>query len=212
GMRSHLSGAVNYAVSGQAPTAVLSVAPATGIAPLDVSASTAASTAASGTIASSSIDFGDGSPATAGPNAAHTYIAPRTYTVTATVKDQHGMSANTTQTVTVVNQPPLAALSVTPSSGIAPVSVTATTATSSDPDGSIASSIIDFGDGTAVSGPSATHTYSTPGTYTVTATVYDNLNASAKATQIVTVAQNVPPVVTLAVTPSAGTAPLTVTA
>jgi PKD repeat protein len=86
------------------------------------------------------------------------------------------------------NQPPKAAVSVNPASGSAPLNVTASTASSTDADGSIASSTINFGDGTAtVTGTSANHTYTAAGTYTVTATVKDNLDASSQATTKVTV-------------------------
>ena len=47
--------------------------------------------------------------------------------------------------------------------------------------GSIASSTIDFGDGTVMSGPSAAHKYATPGRYIVTATAVDNAGASGIA-------------------------------
>jgi hypothetical protein len=67
-------------------------------------------------------------------------------------------------------------------------SVTANTSSSTDPDGSIASSSISFGDGsTAVAGPSATHQYTAAGTFTVVATVTDNVGASSTITKAVTV-------------------------
>jgi PKD repeat protein len=47
--------------------------------------------------------------------------------------------------------------------------------------GSIASSTIDFGDGTKMTGASAAHAYATPGRYTVTATGVDNAGASSVA-------------------------------
>ncbi|HEU5401076.1 MAG TPA: PKD domain-containing protein [Terriglobales bacterium] len=72
------------------------------------------------------------------------------------------------------NQPPVAKLSLNKSSGIVPLTITASTSVSYDPDGSISSSKIDFGDGTVLSGPTASHTYSKVDTYTVTAWVYDN--------------------------------------
>jgi len=63
----------------------------------------------------------------------------------------------------------------------ADLTVTASTSGSSDPDGSITGSTIDFGDGTVMSGNNATHKYSNPGTFTVTATVVDNGGASSVA-------------------------------
>src|SRR5260370_7660016 len=61
------------------------------------------------------------------------------------------------------------------------LTVKASTAGSFDPDGSIARTSIDFGDGTMVQSARATHTYQTAGTFTVTATAVDNMGASAVA-------------------------------
>jgi hypothetical protein len=47
--------------------------------------------------------------------------------------------------------------------------------------GNIASSIIDFGDGTVMNGPRAAHQYATAGRYIVTATAFDNAGASSVA-------------------------------
>src|SRR5207248_2742959 len=60
-----------------------------------------------------------------------------------------------------------------------------------DPDGSIASTSIDFGDGTVVTGSSASHTYSQVATYTVRAIITDNAGASMTASQQVTVTPGV---------------------
>jgi PKD repeat protein len=84
------------------------------------------------------------------------------------------------------NQPPNAVLSVSPTSGTAPLAVTASTSNSTDADGTIASSRIDFGDGTVVTATNASHTYSTAGTYTVRATITDNVGASSNASATVT--------------------------
>jgi parallel beta-helix repeat protein len=72
---------------------------------------------------------------------------------------------------------PTAAVTLTPGSGTAPVSVTADASDSTDGDSTpIASYRFDFGDGTAVgpqSSPVASHLYTTPGTYTVLVSVTD---------------------------------------
>ena len=75
------------------------------------------------------------------------------------------------------NQAPVASLSLSTTSGAAPLAVTASSAGSHDPDGSITAVKLDFGDGTVVSGGAGfahTHTYHTSGIYTVTLTVADN--------------------------------------
>jgi len=79
------------------------------------------------------------------------------------------------------DQPPVVNIAV---SQPQPLTITVSTAGSTDPDGSLASSTIDFGDGTAAAaGPSATHTYQSVGTYDITATVVDNAGASSVAIQ-----------------------------
>jgi PKD repeat protein len=84
-------------------------------------------------------------------------------------------------------QPPVARLSVTPGSGTAPMTVTASTLASTDPQASALASTITFGDGAAATGPTASHTYANPGRYTVTATVMDALHLQSQATASVSI-------------------------
>lgn len=62
------------------------------------------------------------------------------------------------------------------------------TATASDPDGTVDGISWDLGGGQTASGPSVTHTFAQPGTYSVSATVTDDDGASTIATRAVTVA------------------------
>ena len=171
------------------PVAALAVTPATAVAPVSVTASTAGSSDPDGTIATSSINFGDGSAAVSAASATHVYNSAGTYTVTATVTDNLGATATKSATVVVTsaNKPPIAAVSATPSSAYGPASVSVSAAGSSDPDGTIASTVLNFGDGTTANAVSASHTYSTAGIYTITATVTDNKGASSSASTSVTV-------------------------
>ena len=91
----------------------------------------------------------------------------------------------------VANQPPTVALTATPTSGTATLLVSASTAGSTDPDGSITSTTLDFGDGTVMTGASGSHSYTKSGTFVLKATVTDNLGASSAALATITVA---PPV------------------
>ena len=75
------------------------------------------------------------------------------------------------------DQPPGIQLKISPTG---PLAYTASVAGSS---GSIARSQIDFGDGTVVSGPSASHTFTSVGNYLITAWVYDAAGASSVAVQ-----------------------------
>src|SRR5690348_3551801 len=86
------------------------------------------------------------------------------------------------------DQAPIAQLTINPSSGPAPLFVSASSAGSSDPDGFIVSGRIDFGDGTVVNALNATHTFVNRGTYTVTLTVTDNAGVFASTQKKVTVA------------------------
>jgi hypothetical protein len=67
------------------------------------------------------------------------------------------------------------------------------------------SSWIDFGDGTVVNATTANHTYDTPGTYTITATIYNNSGRSSRQQATVTVnTVNPAPPTPLSVTPNSG--------
>ena len=95
----------------------------------------------------------------------------------------------------VTDLPPAASLAVSPSSGTAPLAVTADASASTDTDATpIASYRFDFGDGSAAVGPqagaTATHTYTSAGTFTVAVTVKDTAGLASTATTEVTVKQN----------------------
>ena len=85
--------------------------------------------------------------------------------------------------------PPTAKLGVSPSSGTAPLSVTADASGSTTGSSPISSYSFDFGDGTTVgpqSSATASHTYQSAGTYKVTVTVTDGNNLTSTASQTVT--------------------------
>jgi PKD repeat protein len=203
----------------QPPTAVLTVSPSSGTTPLVVSATGSASHDAQGhAVSRSSINFGDGSTV-AGPTASHTYNTAGTYTVTLTVWDSNNLSDTASAQVVASplnNPPPVAALQVTPSSGTAALTVSASMAGSTDLAGTITSSVINFGDGTVVSGPNASHVYASAGSFTVTGTVRDSRGMSASATAHVSVSAppttHKAPNAVLQVSPQAGAAPMMVTA
>lgn len=88
--------------------------------------------------------------------------------------------------------PPTAAFSATCSGATCAFDGRAT----ADPDGSVASYVWNFGDGTTGTGATLSHTYPETGTYDVTLSVTDNDGAQASTTQAVSVVApaNVPPV------------------
>jgi PKD repeat protein len=113
-----------------------------------------------------------------------------TRTVTFVASNALTGSASTVITIQSFNQPPVAALSVTPSTGNAPLLVTANATGSTDPDGTIASYLFNFGDGSTAgpqASPTATHSFAA-GTWTVTVTVTDNNGGTNSRTASVLVA------------------------
>ena len=184
----------------QPPTASFTAA----TSPLQVDVDGSTSTDTDGTIVSYGWDFGDGNVAT-GVTSTHTYAAPGTYTVTLTVTDDAGGTASTAQQVIVpdvpANQPPTAAFTATPT----PLAVAVDGSASSDPDGTVTTYSWDFGDGATDTGVTASHTYATAGTYTVSLTVADDDGAAATTTQSVIVPDvpvNGDPVASFTATPS----------
>lgn len=75
---------------------------------------------------------------------------------------------------TPVNVTPTARATSSASSGVPPTAISFSASGSTDPDGTIVSYAWNFGDSTAATGSSATHTFAANGVYTVTLTVTDN--------------------------------------
>jgi PKD repeat protein len=164
----------------QAPTAAFSTSAANLVASFDASNSSDPD----GTVASYNWDFGDGSTGT-GKTPSHTYGAAGSFVVALTVTDDRGATNSVTHSITV------SAANVTPTASFNSTATNATAAfdasASIDPDGTIASYAWTFGDGTAGSGVSTSHTYATSGTYTVTLVVTDNRGATGTVDHSVTV-------------------------
>lgn len=88
--------------------------------------------------------------------------------------------------------PPVAALTVAPATGPAPLLVTAGASNSTDPQGQALTFSFSFGDGTTAgpqSSPRATHTFTDSGNYTVTVTATDTAGLSDTASASVVTTQ-----------------------
>jgi PKD repeat protein len=129
-----------------------------------------------------------------------TYTAPFSVTTTSTIKfrawDTAGNVETTNSQVVQItpDTAPVSRLTVTPTSGVAPLSVTADASASTDTDPApIASYAFNFGDGSSVvtqTSPITTHTYTRTGTFTLTVTVKDTVGLSSSASQPVVSQQN----------------------
>jgi PKD repeat protein len=151
---------------------------------VDVDAS--GSSDADGTIASYDWDFGDGATAT-GVTASHTYAGATDTFITLVVTDNDGLMATVSQAVSVKPAvlPPVAIFTVSNPDNTLVVNVDGSA--SYDPDGIVVSYDWDFGDGAVATGMTASHTYATPGTWTIALTVTDNNAMTGSATYEVTV-------------------------
>jgi len=144
-----------------------------------------------GTIANYAWNFDDGSAGT-GKTTTHVYASVGTYGVTLTVTDNDGLTDTDTKDVFVIATgvditPPEASFTSSPESPEEGETVTFDASASDDTDGTIDSYSWNFDDGNTGSGETATHSYASAGTYTVTLTIEDNDGLTDTATKDVVV-------------------------
>ncbi len=162
------------------PTAVIRPTTLTGEAPFLVEFDGSSSTSSNLPLNSYFWDFGDGMIAEV-ESMVHTYTTPGIYNVTLVVSDALGEVGQTSTLNTVtpgesqLYESPVAVLTVSPSEGVPPVTVSYDASESYDPDGSIYQYRVDFGDGTISYNRKDKHKYSDSGIYTMTLTVVDNI-------------------------------------
>jgi PKD repeat protein len=150
-------------------------------------------------------DFGDGGSSTDMSPGNHTYVDPGTYTVTFTATDDKGLSDPTPDTRTIAveaeNQPPDGVIT-SPAGALTIMAGESVmfAGMADDPDGDPVTVLWDFGDGiTSTQMSPGNHTYTDPGTYTVTFTATDDkgLSDPTPDTRTITVEAVAPPAVTL---------------
>lgn len=140
---------------------------------------------------------GVGDPLVAGYTA---YASLGQYLLTGTVVDPSG------------HVPPVAVADANVVSGSVPLVVNFNGSGSFDPDGSITNHTWTFGDGTAATGATVSHTYATVGAYTARLVVADAEGWTAEDTlDIQVLPPNLAPTASFRATPTNGTAPLVVT-
>lgn len=189
-----------------APVADLAASVTTGSAPLSVRFTDKSS----GSVKAWRWDFGDGGRSQA-RNPTRIYQKPGAYTVTLRAYGPGGMGVKTEKALIQVQpmvSPPVAAFFADPTAGPAPLTVHF----SDQSTGQVTDWQWNLGDGNTGSGRNLVHTYSAPGKYTVKLTVTGPDGSDSKTlTELVAVgAAPVKPVAAFAVSPTRGTAPLSV--
>ncbi len=111
-------------------------------------------------------------------------------TVTASDSALPANSGSSVKAIQIQDRPPVATFTGSATTAFTGVAVSFDATSSSDPDGTITSYLWDFGDGSTGSGVKTSHSYSSPGTYTVKLTVTDNSGSTSSSTLTVTVEAN----------------------
>jgi len=116
------------------------------------------------------------------------------------------------------NTAPVASFTVSALSGEAPLTVSFSAILSYDPDGIIVKFEWDFGDGSSATGESASHVYTTSGSFTIVLRITDNRGGTDTASKTITVSAaeepggaGAGPTASFTATPLVGPAALTVT-
>jgi parallel beta-helix repeat protein len=180
------------------PVAQLTVNPASGKAPLSVTADASGSTSLGAPIVSYAVNCGNGTTFGPGPSATApcSYAIAGPYTVTATVTDGAGFTDRASAQVTATDAPPTARLTASPQGGYVPQVVTLDASNSTDADGTpIKTYRFDCGNGTVSTSqslPLFDCNYASGGTFTAQVTVTDTAGLAATTTTSVLVK---PPVV-----------------
>jgi PKD repeat protein len=189
-------------VSPNNPIANFSFSPSSPVTNLSVnfdgsSSCPAASCSGSGRVITSySWNFGDGVVAAGGgATVSHAFTTNGRFTVALTVTNDAGMAALTTRVLTVgTATPPTASFITSPASPQVGQSATFNANGSSAAQGrTIASYSWNFGDGGTATGATASHSYTTAGTYNVGLVVVDDVGQRATASNTVTVTPPIAP-------------------
>jgi len=171
------------------PAATMVVSPVDGNAPLAV----AFTDASSNTPTSWTWNFGDGFFSSL-RNPTHTYATAGAYVVHLTACNAGGCGTASPVTITANPAPvtgPVPNFTATPRTGPYPLSVQFTDAST----GTITTRTWTFGDGATSTAPNPSHTYNSPGTYTVTLTVSDGTTSNTETRDAYVIAGNSPCVV-----------------
>jgi len=142
-----------------------------------------------GTVASTFIDFRDGTNSSVpADGATHVYSHPGTYLLLVRVTDNLGATNETNISLTVTNREPSFGSTRAEVSGTAGTALTLDASSASDPEGGALTVTWDFGDGTTATGATVNHTYDKAGNYNALVTITDENGGTQTQTVHVTVA------------------------
>ncbi|HYG74204.1 MAG TPA: LamG-like jellyroll fold domain-containing protein [Planctomycetota bacterium] len=176
---------VSISVTNTKPTLQAAVTPIR-VRPGDPVAYSAEGSDAEGDLLTFAWSFGDGQSAS-DPQTVHAYAAAGTYSVTATASDAAGGSASATFTV-YVSEAPAVQFSTSDFVAFGGLPFSFDASASTDPENEALTYSWNFGDGTSpLNGPTVSHIFAQPGTYTVVLTVTDASGVSSQSTRIIEV-------------------------
>ncbi len=189
-------------VAQPAPSADFLAAPRSGFAPLAVQFTDQSL----GLLSARAWSFGDGASSSQ-INPLHVYTAPGSYDVALVVGGPGGVHAETKSAlITVLDPMPVAAFAASATSGVTPLAVQFADASS----GLVTGWSWDFGDGSSSNEVNPSHTFTTPGTYTVSLTAVGPAGADLETKSAFVTVQWPLPVPEFDAGPVAGFAPLPV--
>lgn len=208
----------------QPPQAAISSTPAlagnggalAGAFPFPVSFSGEKSKDVDGQIVAYDWDFGDGTDKMSGQRVEHTFTRAGTFTVTLVATDNDGQKSSAAAMIVKITAPtlqkPVVQIITNPStpSGNVPFTISFDASGSQSANGNIIAYEWDFGDGTKVIGNAKiSHTYNSPGVYTLTLTVRDVANQTT-AQPLAVAVRVAAPVAQIELSRARGSAPLDV--
>ena len=184
--------------------------------PFTVAFNGESSTDVDGTIVAYDWDFGDGTEKISGQRVEHTFTRAGQFTVSLIVTDNENQNSLPTSMIVKVKAPtlqkPIIQITTDPAtpSGNVPFTISFDASGSFSANGNIISYEWDFGDATKIIGNArVSHTYNSPGVYTLELTVRDTANQTAEQTMAIAV--RVPaPIAQIEASRTRGTAPLTI--
>lgn len=170
------------------PTPVFTISPSAPVVQADITFDASLSTDSDGQIVSYSWNFGDGTGG-AGRLTTHRYTQGGSYPVTLTVTDDRSLSASTTTTITVTDTTaPTADFAFSPTNPIVNEMVYFNASASRAATGrSIVSYDWTMGTGRTDAGVIVSKAYGSPGSYSVTLTVTDDIGKKGTTTKVVPV-------------------------